>query len=145
LQGTLRDSSGAIIPAASVVVKNTDTGVGRTVVTNENGLYSAPGLIPGHYEISTSVPGFQTLSVKDIVLKVGADEVVNLQMVVGQVGQTVEVSGAAAEIDLASSMVSHVVGTTAIVELPLNGRDWTQLAQLQPGVATMVSQDTATA
>ncbi len=139
---------GAVIPNAKVAIKNSDTGVGRTVVTNETGIYSAPGLIPGRYEISaSSVPGFQTLRVSDVVvLSVGADEVVNLQMAVGQIGQ----NGRGHErgpddVDLATSMVSHVVGATTIEELPLNGRDWTQLAQLQPGVTQMVSQDTATA
>jgi hypothetical protein len=145
LEGTIGDPSGAIMPGAIVTIKNIETGVDRSIVTNASGFYSAPALVPGKYAVNVSAQGFQTVVVPEIELTVGADEVLNLQMVIGQVGQKLEVRATASEIDLASSMVSHVVGATTIEELPLNGRDWTQLAQLQPGVAIMVSQDTATA
>ncbi len=142
VQGTLFDSSKAVIPSGKLIIKNTATGVSREVYSNEKGFYAAPDLSPGDYEVVASAAGFKTVRVTGVALNVGADLVVNVTMEVGQVSQQVEVGGGAAgDIELASSMVSHVVGGTEIRELPLNGRDWTQLALLQPGVAVMASQD----
>ena len=140
--GRMGDPSGAVIPNAEVVIKNQATGVTRVVRTNDNGLYQAPNLGPGTYEITATAPGFETEVVSNIVLNVGAEQTVNLSMKVGVVGQQVLVESGGAEVELATSQMSQIVGTKTITELPLNGRDWTQLATLQPGIASVRTQNT---
>ncbi len=143
ISGTMTDPSGAVIPGGNVSIKNVATGVTRTGVTNASGLYSVPNLEPGPYEVTASAPGFRSTSLGGITLTVGAEQVVNLHMSLGEVGQTVEVAGGAVAVELASSVMSQVVGATTIRELPLNGRDWAQLATLQPGVSQIFTQNTA--
>jgi hypothetical protein len=140
--GRMEDSSGAVMPDGKVVIKNQDTGVGREVTTNASGLYLVPDLTPGTYSVSGAAKGFSTAVVKDVVLDVGGQVTVNLRMEVGAVGQQVVVEANAANVDLTSSEMREVVGSKTITDLPLNGRDWTQLAQLQPGIAEVRSQNT---
>lgn len=141
--GRMEDPSGAVIPGGKVSLKNQDTGITRDVATNTAGLYLVPDLPPGKYSVSGEASGFSTTIVKDVVLEVGGAVTVNLKMQVGSVGQNVVVEAASANVELASSELSEVVGAKAITELPLNGRDWTQLAQLQPGIAQVRSQNTS--
>ena len=141
IQGVLTDATGAVIPNAEVVIRNVATGLTRAVKTNAAGLYNAPLLPAGAYEITAKATGFSTEVVTGIVLTVGAEQVVNLAMKLGAVGEKVEVSGGAPSVDLATSTLGHVVNEKSIQELPLNGRDWTQLATLQPGVQIVRAQD----
>ena len=140
IRGTASDQSGAVIPNAQVSIKNVATGSVRSVTTNQSGSYSAPNLVPGAYEIRASAQGFTTEVRSGITLAVGSEQVIDLRLQVGAVAETVEVTGAAPSIDLASSALSHVVNEQTIRELPLNGRDWTRLAILQPGVSVVGSQ-----
>ena len=139
--GRMEDPSGAVIPNGKVIVKNQDTGVSREVMTNTSGLYLVPDLTPGTYSVSGTTKGFSTAVVRNVVLAVGGQLTVNLRMEVGTVGQEVIVEASGANVELASSEMSQVVGTKTITELPLNGRDWTQLAQLQPGIAAVRTQN----
>ena len=139
--GRMTDPAGAVIPNGQVVIKNVETGVARTVATNGSGLYQAPNLSPGIYEISATAAGFGTTVVNNAELTVGAELKVDVSMKIGAVGQQVVVESSHTNIELSSSEMSQVVGTKTIVELPLNGRDWTQLAQLQPGIAQVRSQN----
>ncbi|MGH7443077.1 MAG: carboxypeptidase regulatory-like domain-containing protein, partial [bacterium] len=141
VQGTVTDPSGAVIPGATVSVKNQATGVVRPLTTNSAGFYSAPNLTPGVYGITASAKGFKT-EVQHITLTVGAEDSINFALSVGAATQTIQVTGAATQVNLVSSTVQQVVGGKTIVGLPLNGRDWTQLAQLQPGVTKVYSQYT---
>ncbi len=111
------------------------------MVTTDNaaGFYTAPNLLPGKYEVTVVATGFSTEVRSGITLTVGAQQMLNIAMQVGQVSQKVEVTGEAPTVQLASSDIGGVVGQTAVVELPLNGRDWTQLATLQPGVISVGS------
>lgn len=140
LTGSVTDPSGAVIPNAQVSVKNTATGVVREVVTDSAGIYSAPNLLPGSYDVSASASGFSTSFWTGITLTVGAAQVLNFPLQVGQAAQRVEVQSAAPAVDLASSTLSAEVNATTMRELPLNGRDWTQLAILQPGVSASRTQ-----
>jgi len=140
IQGTVTDQSGATIAGVNVLIKNVATGVLTNSKTNSTGFYTAPTLSPGEYEVTATVSGFKTEVRSGITLTVGASEVVNLQMSVGQTSDKVEVSGAAPTVELASSTLSNVVDAKNIVDLPLNGRDWTQLALLQPGVVQTQGQ-----
>ena len=140
IQGTVTDQSGATIIGANILIKNVATGVVTNAKTNTAGFYTAPTLPPGRYEVTAAVSGFKTEVRSGITLTVGASEVLNLQMSVGQTAERVVVTSAAPSVELASSTLSNVVDANKIVDLPLNGRDWTQLALLQPGVVQTQSQ-----
>jgi hypothetical protein len=134
LLGTITDPTGAAIPGARLVIKNVATGVTTTVTTNSQGIYNAPNLLPGTYEATISAVGFTGVVQSGIALDVGAQQVLNVAMKVGEVTQRVEVSEIAPDVQLASSAISGEVTSNAIVQLPLNARSWTDLAILQPGV-----------
>src|ERR1700730_18191454 len=140
LSGLIADEHGGAVPHATVTIKNTGTGVARELTSNEDGFYSAPNLLPGTYEVRVSANGFQTLLQKDIKLTVGAQQALNLNLKVGQLGQTVEVHETPPDIQTNSSTVGSTVESTTMRELPLNGRDWTSLAALEPGVANIPNQ-----
>ena len=142
LSGTVTDSTGALVPNASILIRNTDTGAVRNVATNGDGFYSAPNLNPGNYEVKISSKGFSTMLQKNIVLTVSAQQTFNPVLAVGRVDQTVEVQTAPPSIQTTSSTTSATVDGTTVRELPLNGRDWTSLATLQPGVLSVPNQAT---
>jgi hypothetical protein len=139
LSGTVTDSSGAVIPQVQVSIKNEATGEVRVVNVDSAGFYSAPNLLPGKYDVSATAKGFATMEQKDLTLTVGAQQLLNFKMLVGQVSQTVQVTDEAPSVDLSTSAVGGVVGEEAVSQLPLNGRDWTSLATLQPGVDSVGS------
>src|SRR5467141_5477542 len=134
LSGTVSDQSGGVLPQAAISIKNTATGITRTSATSTAGFYSVPNLLPGSYEIRASAQGFSTELQTGITLTVGEQQVLNFTLQVGQMAQTVEVSTEAPTVELASSSISATVNSTTVRELPLNGRSWTDLATLQPGV-----------
>jgi Carboxypeptidase regulatory-like domain/TonB dependent receptor-like, beta-barrel len=140
LSGTLTDASGALIPNGQISIKNLATGVTRSVTADAAGFYSAPNLLPGTYEVTVTAPGFASQVQSGIVLTVGAQQELNFTLRVGQVTEKVEVTGEAPAVQLASSSVSAVVASNTVVELPLNGRDWGQLAALQSGVSVLQTQ-----
>src|SRR3989454_4174603 len=134
LSGTVTDTSGAVIPGVTISIKNRATGVGRTVMADEAGLYSAPNLQAGGYDVTATQPGFSTVMQSNITLTVGAQQQLNITMKVGETAQVVEVTEAAPMVQVTSSLISGVVESTTVRELPLNGRDWASLATLSPGV-----------
>ena len=142
LSGTVSDPSGAIVPKATVTVRNTATNVSRTVTTNSEGFYSAPNLNPGPYEVKTSAPGFSAQVQKNIVLTVGAQITFNPSLALGKVSETVVVTDVPPSVQTSSATVSATVDGTTVRELPLNGRDWTSLATLEPGVVSVPNQAT---
>ncbi len=135
LSGTVTDASGAAIPGAQVSVRNAATGVTRDFTTDSAGFYTAPNITAGTYEVRVSAKGFSTAVQPNVVLGVGAQQLLNFSMKVGQTSQTIEVTTQAPQVQLTSSALSGEVASATVRELPLNGRDWTQLAALQPGVA----------
>src|SRR5712691_5061439 len=139
LAGTVTDPSGASIPQAQVAITNVATGVIRNVTTDSAGFYTAPNLLPGTYEVRTTATGFSTQVRTGITLTVGAQQALPITMQVGQVTQTVEVTTEAPTVELTSSTLSAQVSGATVRELPLNGRSWTDLASLQPGVVTAES------
>ena len=140
LSGTVTDASGAAVPNAQVSIKNTATGVSRGVSADSAGFYTAPNVLPGSYQVTFSAPGFTTEVSNGVSLTVGAQQVLNATLRVGQVSQQVTVTGEAPTVQLASSTLSAVVEAPQVVGLPLNGRSWTDLANLQPGVAGVETQ-----
>ncbi len=137
LLGKVTDTTGGVIPGASVTIKNTATGITRALLTNEIGGYQAPNLQPGIYEITVAMPSFTVNSKQNIQLTVGGELVLDFQLHPEGGAQTVSVVSDDPSVDLAVSTVSREVDGTTIRELPLNGRDWTQLAALQPGISTI--------
>ena len=128
ITGAVKDSSGAAISKAEVTIKNSQTQVARSIDTNEDGVYSAPNLVPSTYEITAHAPGFGTLVKSDITLSVGAQQVVDFELHPGSVDTRVEVSGTPPNIELGNSSLDATLNSTTVRELPLNGRDWTLLA-----------------
>lgn len=136
LSGTVADPSGSVIPSAQIVIRNTGTGSVTTVTSNAQGFYSASNLQAGDYEVRTTASGFAPTESR-LKLEVGGQQLVNIGLQPGSVTQSVEVKDTPADIELATSQISDVVDAQTVRELPLNGRDWTQLATLQPGVAAV--------
>src|SRR4029077_11603542 len=143
VSGTITDPRGDAIPNAKVSAKNLATGVSTSTTTNATGAFSIANLNPADYEISASATGFSTAQTK-VTLTVGAKQEVNIPLKVGQVTQIVEVTGAAPTVETTNSTLSAEVDSTTIRELPLNGRDWASLATLQPGVASVRTQELIT-
>ena len=144
LSGVVTDESGGPIPGAKVSIKNPATGTTRDLETNADGLFVAPNLPPGIYEVTVTAKGFSTVIRKNLTLTVGAEQALNFSMKVGQLTQTVTVSEAPPDVDTTSSTLSATVEEKTVVNLPLNGRDWTQLATLQPGVISVRAQASTT-
>jgi hypothetical protein len=134
MSGTVTDTSGGVVPGANISVKNVATGIIRLAVTNGSGLYSVPNLQPGPYEITAAASGFNTDVRKGITLNVGQDLVLNFTVTPGMAAQSVEVTAAAPTVNLANATLGGINDSTTVAELPLNGRSWTDLATLQPGV-----------
>ncbi len=131
--GTVTDITGAVVPGASVTLTDIDTGSILTRKAGDDGTFSFPSLIRGHYKIETAAPGFAAQS-QNFELQVSQVQTVEFKLSTGQASTTVEVTGAAPEIDLATSSVGETIAGRQVTELPLNGRNFTQLALLAPGV-----------
>ena len=140
ISGTVTDSSGRVIHKVEITITNVDRGVTRVVTTNEEGFYSAPNLLPGTYELKFSASGFKVEARKNIELTVGASVGLDQELRVGSLSETVVVQSEIPAVQLSTSDLSAVVNATTVRELPLNGRSWTDLAQLQPGVSAIHTQ-----
>src|SRR5437870_5330008 len=141
ISGVVTDQSGAILPGVEVKVTQTDTGITRTAVTNETGLYILPNLPIGPYRLEATLPGFRSYVRTGIVLQVGSNPVLDILMEVGQVSETVEVQADAALVETRNTGISQMIDNTRVLELPLNGRQVTELVLLS-GVATQSEQGT---
>jgi hypothetical protein len=140
IAGTVKDGTGAVAAGATVTITNTATGIVTQSTTSSTGFYSVPNLQTGPYTVSITAEGFSEEIAQGIQLNVGAEQETNFTLKIGAVSEKVVVSTTPPNIDLVSSTTMPVVNERTIVELPLNGRDWTQLANLQPGVAAVRTQ-----
>jgi hypothetical protein len=143
LTGTVSDPSGAVVPNAKVIIQNLATGVVTETQTNDAGIYSAPNLLPGEYVVRVEAQGLSARQRPQLTLTVGEKQILNLEMQVGAVLDTVDVTAGATTVELGSAAVSHTVDGRTARELPLNGRDWTQLATLEPGINAIRTQPDA--
>ena len=134
ISGTVIDPQGAVVPGATVTIKNLDTGLQRQVASNADGYYRAVGLPPGPYEVRAERQGFSPEVRSGLTLTVAEEAVVNLNLRVSGTKEEVIVTGEAAGVETANSTVSGLVDEKKIRDLPLNGRDMAQLILLQPGV-----------
>jgi hypothetical protein len=132
--GTVTDSSGAVVPGATVVVTDMARGTSRTLTTNEAGAYIAPELLPSNYAIQVSAKGFATVKRSNIELQVAQDLTVNFSVKPGAATKTVVVSGGAPLLNVTSATLGGTLSNTTINSLPLNGRNFLNLLGLRPGV-----------
>jgi hypothetical protein len=139
LSGIISDPSGGVIPGAQISIRNISTGISKEVSADSAGYYTVPNLAPGTYDVKVMAKGFNTAA-STVTLAVGAQQQVNIPMKVGETSQTVEVTEVAPQIDLMSSTLTGQVESQTVLELPLNGRDWTSLATLHPGVNLIENQ-----
>ena len=142
IQGIVSDPSGAALTGAQVTVTEIATGVSRTVSTNSAGLYAVANLQPSIYSATITARGFSRENAESLPLTVGTSLTVNFALKIGAPSEQVEVRDTAANIDLVTSNLSEVVDSNTIRELPLNGRDWSQLITLQPGADEVRNQST---
>ena len=131
--GTIKDETGAVLPKVTVTVSNERTGLTRSTTTNEEGSFQVPALLPGAYRVEIEASGFKKYQQTGIDLRVNESVRVDVTMRVGELTETVEVTGGAPLLTTSSATVGHVIENKAVVELPLNGRDFTQLTLLVPG------------
>ncbi len=140
LWGTVKDSSGALIPGATVRITSKETGVERTILTDDAGRFEAPSLPVGHYTITASKVGFRTSENTEISLVVGQRLELSLILEVGDVRQSIEVPANMGLVMVSTDDVSGLVSERQIKELPLNGRSYDELLTLNPGVVNYTSQ-----
>ena len=127
ISGNVTDRSGAVLPGVEVTVTQTDTGLLRSVVSNETGSYVMPNLPVGPYRLEAALPGFRTYAQSGIILQVGANPVINIALDLGQLSETVEVQADAALVETRSTGVGQVIDNLRVTELPLGGRQLTEL------------------
>src|SRR6187402_3279408 len=137
LSGTVRDESGAVLPGVTVTATQTDTGLVRTAVSDDTGGYLLTNLPIGPYQLEVALQGFRTYVQTGIVLQVGASPTVNAELGVGSLEESVTVEAAAPLVDVRSAGISTVVSNEDILELPLQGRQVTDLIVLA-GAAVQV-------
>jgi len=137
ISGTVRDQGGAVLPGVEVTATQTATGITRTTVSNETGNYVVSNLASGPYKLEAALPGFRTFVQTGIVLEVNSSPVINPTLEVGQITEQIEVEANAALVETRRSAVGSVIENQRIVELPLNGRNVTDLITLTAGAVSL--------
>ncbi|HEV7502866.1 MAG TPA: carboxypeptidase-like regulatory domain-containing protein, partial [Vicinamibacteria bacterium] len=140
ITGTVTDQTGAVLPGVTVSVKNAGTSLTKEVVTNDKGTYTASYLPPGRYDVTFTLGGFQTSVAHNVNLHVNDRVDVSRVLATGGLTETVEVS-AAAEMVQPTPQVQSLMGDTQVQELPLNNRNFMQLATLVPGVSSSLGDE----
>jgi hypothetical protein len=139
LSGTARDSSGAVITNATITLHSVDTSVERTSITNSAGDYVFLNISPGRYTLDAKATGFSPQQIPEFILTVGQTATMNFTLGVGTETQVVTVEAGAQQLDLQGADLGAVIATKQVNEIPLNGRNFTQLLQLTPGVAPIMT------
>jgi hypothetical protein len=134
IAGTITDPNGGVVPAAAVVVHNTNTGIDRSIQSNDAGLYNASFLQPGNYEVTVSKTGFATVLRKDLTLQVGQTMSIDFKLQVETTATTLTVTGEAPIVDPEKTDVSQVVSSDFVSNLPIAGRRWENFVLLTPNV-----------
>lgn len=134
ISGTVTDASGGVLPQTTVEVRNVQTGVVQTVRTNSSGFYNFPVLPVGHYSVIIQRSHFKKYEETDLVIQVNSHLRVDAVLQVGATTESVTVEATAAQVDTTNAQMGLVIGGKTIVSMPLNGRSYTDLIALQPGV-----------
>jgi len=133
--GVVRDATGSVVAHASVVLRNVDTTIQHTTVSNDAGNYVFLNLGPGKYVLEASAAGFATKRVDEFVLAVNQTATIDISLQVGSQSEVVTISAETEQLDVSSADLGTVIATKQVNDLPLNGRNFTQLLSLTPGVA----------
>jgi len=139
ISGTVFDSSGAVVPDASVTVRNTGTGQTRSARSNEAGLFILPDLLPGSYDVTVEAQGFKKFTESGVELNANSKVTVNANLVPGVVSEVVEVTALTNRVETSTGEVGQVITSKQVTQLSLNGRNYVQLLQLIPGVTVSYS------
>src|SRR3979490_3392221 len=131
--GTVSDSSGAVVSGAKVVITNSETNQSNALTANSSGAYNSGALAPGSYKVQVSAKGFSSVN-QNVVVQVGNTTTANVKLPVGQESQVIEVQGSAVAVNTEQAEVQGVLTSAQIESLPVNGRNFLDLAQLEPGV-----------
>lgn len=135
ISGIVHDPTGARIPKAKVVLRNLGTSVEHTTISNSSGVYSFFNINPGEYSITVKAPGFRSKQIPNLTLTVSQAATINFSLVVGSTNSTVTVQGVNPELKTSSASLGTVISSKQVNELPLNGRNFTELLALTPGVS----------
>lgn len=141
LTGTAVDSTGAVLSGARIQARQTATGLTRETQTDNTGQFTFANLAPGGYEVRAEMPKFRPLVRKGVVLTIGQTVDLDLTLEIGAAESEVTVTADATPVNVSTSELSYLVGENALRELPLNGRNWTDLSLLQPGVQPFPHRD----
>ncbi len=133
VQGKILDQSGAVVPGASVVVTNANSGVRSSTTTNAQGAYTVPFLQPGTYNIRVESQGFKPALRSGVVLEIDQTAGIDFNLQVGEATQTVEVQGGTPLLETETASLGQTIDNKTVFTLPLNGRDYTQLVTLGAG------------
>src|SRR5438874_2634521 len=145
ITGTVTDPSGAAVKGAQVRVRSPERGIDHTVPTNDSGDYLVAGLPPGPVDVAVAAQGFKKFEAKGVILRVGQKARTDITLQVGASNTVVEVEGTAvAQVETQSSDLTGIVTGKQITQLELNGRNFTQLVTLVPGVSNQTGQDEGT-
>jgi hypothetical protein len=134
ISGLVTDASGAVVPGATVEIRNLETGIVQTTTTSSGGLYVLTALVPGKYRVSVALQGFQTVVVPSVTVEVDHTTTVNAELRPGQVTESVEVVAEAAMATTAGSTIGQLITGKTIQDIPVNSRDVYLMVQLAPGV-----------
>lgn len=137
LAGTVFDPNKASVPNATIIVTETATNVSRQTISNATGAYLLPTLNPGVYEVSVTAPGFRTTRRTGVEMQVGKDLLLDLDLQIGETSTSIEVTTEVPLLNSESGNLGHVMTNKQIVDLPLNGRGFSDLARLTPGVVSL--------
>src|ERR1044071_942424 len=140
IQGLVQDANGAVVPGVNVEIKNLETGLSRTVTTNEDGRYVALALPPGNYSITATKQGFATTVVPTTPLTVGQTLTTNLSLKVSEVAETITVTSTPT-VDTVKTEISTTMNETAVATTPVLGRKFEDLLTLTPGVSITQGPD----
>ena len=135
ITGIVTDAQNAAVPNATVTLTNSGTGISRSVTTNDSGSYTIGSLIPGTYEVKVGNAGFKTKVQSNVLLETGALLKLDLRLEVGQVSERIEVTAAAPIMQTQEASVAGVVTTSQLERIPVNGRNFTRLIVMMPGVS----------
>src|SRR5580692_5689448 len=133
LSGVVTDPTGAVVAGAQVTVHSLATGLDRQLVTDSAGLYAAPSLLPGDYQVQVKASGFSQYTLQKVTLDVDQRVTVNVPLALSSAGETVQVESTASQIETQTMTVGQVIGSNTVQELPLNGRHFLDLTVLTPG------------
>src|SRR5579859_6338864 len=138
LNGVVRDPQGAVVPGATVTLTNVETNVDHPTVTNSAGAYVILSITPGRYKLSSSAAGFQPQKTDEFVLAVAQTATFDFTLTLGGANEVVKIDASATQLDVSGASLGTVIATKQVNELPLDGRNFTALLALTPGVVPIM-------